>query len=185
MLLYLDTNIMIAYFDANDSFHDQARKLFAQSDLKFYTSYLTVLEFQSVIGRLRTGNKITFDNSIEIKIKKFPKVEQVRALTEYAFKKISVIIFPLSSLENVQLNDEHYVIPNEYSLALKISPEFNLRTLDTIHLAGAIKIKKYGLIDLGYFLTNDNEILKSATQISTKLNITPISSEDLIQMKKI
>ena len=96
-----------------------------------------------------------------------------------------MIIFPLSSLENVQLNDEHYVIPNEYSLALKILPEFNLRTLDTIHLAGAIKIKKYGLIDLGYFLTNDNEILKSATQISTKLNITPISSEDLIQMKKI
>ena len=87
MLLYLDTNIMIAYFDANDSFHDQARKLFAQSDLKFYTSYLTVLEFQSVIGRLRTGNKITFDNSIEIKIKKFRKVEQFGLLLNMLSKR--------------------------------------------------------------------------------------------------
>lgn len=185
MIIYIDTNIILSYYDNKDPFQNQNKTIFEQQDLTFITSFITVIEFESIIGRLWRNNQIQLNLNIEQKIQSFPIPIQIIILTETCFNRLSIIILPVSSLEIFQFKDIMYPIENTFSLAYRIGPQIQLRTLDTLQISSAVKIKQYTNYDVEYFLTNDKNILNNKPIIRTKTKIIPISSDDLIQILQI
>ncbi|OLS13617.1 MAG: hypothetical protein RBG13Loki_2743 [Promethearchaeota archaeon CR_4] len=185
MFLYVDTNILISYFNTNDRAFSETHALFAVSSLDFTTGIITLLEFESVLGRLRKSNRITFDPNVENTLRPLSPANQIRALTKFCFNSLPIRIVPVSALETLVFNRQNYKIENTFLISHKICPELLLRTLDTIQIAAAVKIKHYEGIDIQYFLTNDQEILNKGNEIYSHTQILPISSTDLTASLKI
>ncbi len=185
MFLYVDTNILIAYYNANDPAYNVARALFAVPSIDFTTGIITLLEFGSVLGRLRKSNQIIFDPAVENTLQALSPANQIRAVVKYCFNALPIRIVPVSALETLVFNRHNYKIENTVLISHKICPELLLRTLDTLQIASAVKIKHYEGIDIQYFLTNDRNILSKRNEIYSLTKILPISSVDLITSLKI
>jgi hypothetical protein len=185
MILYLDTNIILSNYDTKDPFQNQNKKILEQEGLTFITSFITVIEFESIIGRLWKNNQIQFNLDIEKRIQSFPIPIQIIILTETCFDRLPIMILPVSALELFQFKGENHTIENTISLAYRLGPQIQLRTLDTLQIASAVKIKHYTPYNMEYFLTNDKNILNNKSDIRIRTNIIPISSDDLITILKI
>ncbi len=85
MKIYLDTNILLAFVDENDLFHDDIVKLFSQPNLKFFTSPITLIEFECKIARLKLAGKLKIDEEFETKLQSESETSQIKALIEYYF----------------------------------------------------------------------------------------------------
>lgn len=184
MNLYVDTNVIIAYFNSNDPMYQQSKKILQENNLNFFTSFITVLEFESVIGKMWINHQIQFEPDIEKKITNLSEANQIKAITEICFNKISITILPLSALEKIFFNNLEYLIENTITFALKICPSIHLRSLDIVHLGSALKIKNLSTNDIEFFLTNDQIILNNAQEIRNKLKFIPISCVELLIVLK-
>ncbi len=85
-----------------------------------------------------------------------------------------------TTLETLSFNQQEYSMEDTLVYAYNIGSEFHLRTMDTLQIASAIKIRIYSGIDLQYFLTNDQNIVDKSNQIHQKARILPISSTSLL-----
>ncbi|MHA1728142.1 MAG: PIN domain-containing protein [Promethearchaeota archaeon] len=185
MIIYLDTNIILSFFDIKDHFHIQNKALLEQQDIVFVTGIITIVEFESVIGRLRREKLIKFEDDIENLINKLPESVQTKLITEICFSRIRISILPISALEQFDFNNETYSIENGYNMAYKFGPQIQLRTLDTLQIAAALKIKTYSEFCVEYFLTNDKNILNKTQLVRKTTDIIPISSSELSSILKI
>jgi predicted nucleic acid-binding protein len=183
--VYLDTNILVSFFHVKDSFHKPAVAMMGQSSMKFVTGLITLLEFQAVIGRLWASKQLTVEKVVEDLIENLPLPYQIKAIVEFCFMKVPVRVIPEMTLESFDFNDEHYTVDNTFNLAFKMCPEFRLKTLDTMHVASAVKIKQYRGINVQFLATNDTSILDEAKAIHALSNILPISCSDLCRVHKI
>ncbi len=52
MIIYPDSNILFAYWNPDESKHEQCQKILSQPDFQFVISAYSIIEFESVIGRL-------------------------------------------------------------------------------------------------------------------------------------
>jgi hypothetical protein len=114
-----------------------------------------------------------------------PVPYQVKVITEFCFMKLPLTIIPEIALESFDFNGEKYLVDNTFNLAYKLCSEFSLKTLDTMHIASAMKIKNYAQIDLQYLVTNDMAILSDASPIHARAGFLPISTADFCTMYKI
>lgn len=185
MIIYLDTNVILSYFDTRDHFHLQNRTLLKQVDITFVTGFITILEYESVISRLWKINQIQFDEDIIKMINNLPEHEQVRTITETCLNLINLTILPVSGLEKIKLTNKEYLVENSFSIAYELGTHLSLRTLDTIHIASAMKIKHYTNFNVEYFLTNDKNILNNAKDIRKTTQIIPLSSKVLSSILKL
>ncbi|MHA1265808.1 MAG: hypothetical protein ACTSRS_11300 [Candidatus Helarchaeota archaeon] len=185
MILYLDTNIILSYYDNQDPFQSQNKRIIEQRTLTCVTGFITIIEFESVIGRLWRNNQIQLNLNIEHQIQTFPLPIQIIIITETCFNRLPITILPVSSLEQFQFKGALHILENTFSLAYRLGPQIQLRTLDTLQISSAVKIKQYTNYDVEYFLTNDRNILKNKALIRTKTAIIPISSDELIMILKI
>lgn len=185
MNIYLDTNVIIAFFNSNDPMVKQAQKVFQQQNLTFYAGFITILEFEAVIGRMWTNHQIQFDQSIEDKVLNLTEPIQIKIITETCFNILPIKIVLYSALENLVFNNVKYSVENTFTLAYRICPLIHLRTLDLIQIATALKIKSLGGFNIDYFLTNDQNILNYGQEIYSKLDLLPISCTELLSILKI
>lgn len=185
MISYIDTNIVLSYYDDEDPFHDQSKVILEQQALTFTTGFITIIEFQSIIERLYRNNQLQFNLNIIQKIQNIPIPIQTIILTEACFNRLPIIIIPVSSVEIFQFKGIKHLIENTFSLAYRVGPQIQLRTLDTLQIVSAIKIKQYTNYNVEYFLTNDKNILNNGAIIRKKTNIIPISSYELLKILKI
>ncbi|MEX2680053.1 MAG: type II toxin-antitoxin system VapC family toxin [Candidatus Sigynarchaeota archaeon] len=185
MDVYLDTNILVSFFHDKDLFHKPAAALIGQSAISFVTGLITLIEFEAVIGRLWASKQLSVEKKVEDLIKNLPLPYQIKAIVEFCFMKVPVRIIPEMALETFDFNGERYTVDNTFNLAFKICPEFRLKTLDTMHVASAVKIKNYRGINIQYLVTTDDSILNEANGIHAISNILPISSADLCKLHKI
>jgi hypothetical protein len=95
---------------------------------------------------------------------------------------VNLNIIPESSLESFEFNLVKYIADNTFTLAYKICPEVQLKPLDVLQIASAMKIKQYSSIDLHYFVTNDKGIMSNIETIQLLSSNTPISSLDLVTL---
>ncbi len=184
MNLYIDTNVILAYFNNKDPMYKQSQNILNEKTLIFFTGFITVLEFESVIGRMWINHQIHFEPEIEKKISDLSEANQIKAITEICFNKLIITILPLSALEKRSFNNIEYLIENTITFALNICPSIHLRSLDIIHLASALKIKNLSKNDIEFFLTNDQTILNNAQEIRNKLHFIPISCIELLSILK-
>ena len=183
--VYLDTNILISFFQASDPFNKSAVALLNQSSIKFFTGLITVLEFEAVIGRLWRSSQLSIEKELEGMITSLPVPYQIKLIAEFCFMKVPVTIIPEMALESFDFNGEKFLVDNTFNLAYKIGSEFSLKTLDTMHLASAMKIKNYTQVNLQYLVTNDAALLNEATEIHAHSNFLPISTDEICTLYKI
>ena len=177
--------MILSYYNTKDPYYTQAQLILGQQNLVFTTGFISVLEFESVIDRLWRNNQIELKLNIEQKIQHLPTPIQAIILTETCFNRLSIVIIPVSSPEIFRFKGREFSIENTFTLAYKIGPQVQLRTLDNIQIASAVKIKQYSSYDVEYFLTNDKNILNKGAMIRNITDIIPISSEALIKLLKI
>lgn len=185
MILYVDTNIILSYYNDQDPFNRQNRIILEQQSLTFTTGFITVIEFESAIDKLWRNNQIQLKLNITQIIQNIPLPLQIIIITETCFNRLPIVILPVSSLELFQFKGIKHTIENTFSLAYKIGPQIQLRTLDTIQIASAVKIRQFTNYNIEYFLTNDEKIIEKTALIRNKTSIIPISSEDLLKLLKI
>ena len=185
MILYLDTNIILSYYNEKDPFHDPNKRLLGQQELTFVTGFITVIEFESVFGKLWQNNQIQLKLNIEQKVQNIPISDQVKYITETCFSRLPITVLPVSSLDAFKFNEIEYIIENTFSLAYRIGPQLQLRTLDILQIASAVKIKQFTNFNVEYFLTNDENILNNSGIIRTTTTIIPISPDDFLSLLKI
>jgi hypothetical protein len=134
---------------------------------------------------LWTNKQISVEKPVEDLVNSLPVPFQIKAIVEYCLMRIPIRIISDITLEAFDFNGDRYIVDNTFNLAFKICPEFRLKTLDTMHVASAMKIKAYRGIDLQYIATNDESLLNEARGIHALTNLLPISSTDLCKLYKI
>ncbi|MHA1520724.1 MAG: type II toxin-antitoxin system VapC family toxin [Promethearchaeota archaeon] len=185
MRLYLDTSAILSYYDKSSIFFENAVKLFHYPEMELFTSMITVLEMESVIGRNIGSFYLEIDPRSKKLYESLSNKEKIPIITQYFIKRLGISIESASSIEKCEINDKEYDIFNTFNLALRMNREMNLRTLDALQIASAVEIKIYNNIDIEYFVTNDSIILKRKQKLYQRSRILPISTDDLAKLLDI
>jgi DNA-binding XRE family transcriptional regulator len=180
--VYVDSNIVLSKYIQNDTFRNLNEQIFDQSDLVFVTGFISLVETQSILGRLWRNQAVKFDEALIQELSQFPVNLQIERITEYCFKQLPIQIYHSQSTENVSFQEKQFEVDGNLSLAFRLGRVFSLRTLDLFQIASAFNIKLYQRVSIQYFLTNDDLILQHSNVIRRTVGFTPISSQDLLQL---
>ncbi len=173
MRVYLDTNVLIAYFKPNDPYYLDSRKILTYDEIDKIVSFLTLTEFSSVISRLEKGGQIKFAPEIGKIISKMPLKQRAIILLKYIVKKFNLKVLGAKELISLRVNGEVVSFPLEFLKAISLSYELGLKTLDNLHIAIVALENKLARID--YFITGDRDIIDNRKTI-LKLVGCPIST---------
>ena len=173
MLLYLDTNVILARYAPNEPQHDESKTLLNKIEtgkLSAVTSVLTLVEVVCATSRAyeRFGDKAGALGREEVAGAFLRRVINI--------KKLEFI--PMGGEASFNINDRRVNLPALFALALEIGSKTGLKTLDTLHLASAsIASRIYGS-KIDYFVTLDEDMLKQREDISSLIESRVISPAD-------
>ncbi len=136
---YLDTSAVIKLYIYEDGTEVMDRLLDeADSNDPLYTSWLTMLEFTSVISRLAKGNRIEANNAASILRRFRQQIED------------SLLLWPIDT--------------SVLTSALSIVSSHGLRSPDAIHLATASLIFGQAPQEQRFLVSSDRELLAAAVE---------------------
>ncbi len=170
MLLYLDTNVILARYAPNEPQHGNAKKLLNKIEngkLSAVTSVLTLVEVVCATGRAyeRFGDKTETLGREEVAGAFLRRVLSIRKLD----------FIPMGGEASFNVNDRRVKLPALFALALEIGSKTGLKTLDTLHLASAsIASRIYGT-KIDYFVTLDEDMLNRTKIISSLIESKVVS----------
>jgi hypothetical protein len=185
MYIYLDTNILISKIKIKDPEHPFIVSILQQEDLQFVTGFITLLEFESIIKALWNSNELNLDDSTRSIITPLSPYQQIKTITELLLKQISLQVIPVTTIDQILINQWDLSVENTLAIAYNLAPNFPLKTLDLIQLASAFKIKLYQSKPITYFLTDDQQILHYTDEIRRVIGIISISSRDLVRTLRL
>lgn len=185
MLIYLDTNILLSLFDKTARFRNENQLILKQSDLTFISSFITIVEFRSIISILFHENQLKFDHEPVPNWAALNETDKIRLLVETYLDQINFIVYNNCIPEPESFKQIECKVDNNLRLAYQLAPKLHLHTLDLIHIASAMNIKLHQKLNIDYFLTNDLQILDNAKNIRQLTRLVPISSIYLCQILKI
>jgi len=170
MLLYLDTNIILARYAPDEVHHEEAKELLNKiesGNLSAVTSVLTLVEVVCTTSRAykRYNRKVGALGQEE--------VAGAFLLRILKIKKLGFI--PMGGEVSVNVEQDHVELPALFALALEIGSKTGVKTLDTLHLASAaIASRIYGQ-KIDYFVTLDEDILKRREAICSLIESRVVS----------
>ncbi|MGO8805544.1 MAG: type II toxin-antitoxin system VapC family toxin [Candidatus Bathyarchaeia archaeon] len=175
MIVYLDTNVLLARYAPEEIHHEQAKRLLSKIEtgkLSAVTSVLSLVEVVCTTSRAYEK----FNNTAEALGR-----EAVAGAFLRRFLKIRKLRFiPIGGEISLKSTDEDRVeIPAIFALALEIGSKTGVKTLDAIHLASAaISGRLYGQ-KIDCFVTLDEDILKRREAINPLIEsrITSLNEE--------
>jgi len=130
-LIYLDTNILIAYINPKDKLHDKAVSLVSRyQENEIVISQLVVLELYSVYSRIMNLSDI-----------------ELEALVNYTIEKCKVKIATINWDEL-------------YSQSLSYANRLKLKTLDLLHIIAAYLVGAKTLISFDKDINNKRSIIR-------------------------
>ena len=179
MIIYLDTSVILSYFDESSKFFPTTRKLLEFPDLELITGLITVLELESVLNRSFRSLSFQFDKRADKIFNSLAENEKISAIVEYFLKHLGITIESTASIEKYEISGKKIDIYNTFQTALRINRDLGLRTLDAIQIASAVEIRILNKINIEFFVTNDKIILDCKQKIYKKSRIVPISTDDL------
>jgi predicted nucleic acid-binding protein len=170
MLLYLDTNIILARYAPDELHHDEAKELLSKIEsgrLSAVTSVLTLVEVVCTTSRAYER----YDHKGEA----LGREEVAGAFLRRVLKIKSLEFIPMGGEVSVNVEEGHVELPALFALALEIGSKTGVKTLDTLHLASAaIAARIYGQ-KIDYFVTLDADILKRRDAISSLIESRVVS----------
>lgn len=160
---YVDTSIIVARYKPNDPLHKGADNLFKLSEATLYISPLTVVELYSVLSRVRINALI--------------EGLTLHSLIHFIIKdcRLHVISIPLLAKKGIAGYD--IAAPAEYYLAMKLSHQLKLRTLDLLHITYALLLRRKGIASI--LITGDEDILKRRKEILDATGVLVKDPKDL------
>ncbi|MBN2156484.1 MAG: PIN domain-containing protein [Candidatus Lokiarchaeota archaeon] len=182
MIVYLDTSVILSYFDESSTFFPTTQKLLKFPNLELITGFITVLEMESVINRSFSSLSFQFDKEADKIFDLLSKSEKISAITEYFLTHLEIRIESTASIEKYQMRGVKIDVYNTFQTALRINRDLGLRTLDAIQIASAVEIRILNKVNVEFFVTNDKIILQNKQNLFQKARIVPISSEDLARV---
>jgi len=130
-LIYLDTNVLIAYINPKDKLHDRAVTLMSRYQKnEIVISQLVVLELYSVYSRVMNLSDV-----------------ELEALVNYTIKKCEVRI------ANIDWDEL-------YSQSLSYANSLKLKTLDLLHVMAAYLVGAKTMISLDKDINNKRSIIR-------------------------
>ncbi len=161
MLVYLDTNIILAKYAPEEPQHQEAKKLLNRIEsgkVTAVTSALTLVEVVCTTSRAYQR----FDN----KAAELGREEVAGAFLRRLLNIKGLSFIPIGSEVSITAEEKQVKIPALFALALEIGSKTGVKTLDSLHLASAaIASRIYG-IKVDYFVTLDEDILKKREEIT-------------------
>ena len=154
MSLYVDTNIIIAYYKPSDPLYNVVRTFFRRKE-SFIITPINLFELYSVISRIRSY--ISLPDKI--------KSVKARVIVQYIVEDLNLQTLARTFL--VKLSKMNVRIPAEYYLAIKLADSLKLRSLDLLHIAYASLLGN----EIDAFITGDIEILEKKDIIEEKTGV--------------
>lgn len=170
MLLYLDTNIILARYAPDEVHHEEAKELLNKiesGNLSAVTSVLTLVEVVCTTSRAykRYNRKVGALGQEEVAGAFLRRILKI--------KKLGFI--PMGGEVSVNVEEGQVELPALFVLALEIGSKTGVKTLDTLHLASAaIASRIYGQ-KIDYFVTLDEDILKRRNAICSLIESRVVS----------
>lgn len=159
MLVYLDTNVVLARYAPDEPEHEEAKSLLAKIEagkVDAVTSVLTLVEVSCTTSRAYQR----FNETDELARDEVAGAFLRRILN---IKKLEFI--PLGGDLSVDVEERQVKLPALFVLALEIGSKTGVKTLDSLHLASAsIASRVYGKT-VDCFVTLDEDILKRREEI--------------------
>lgn len=182
MIVYLDTSVILSYFDESSKFFPTTQKLLKFPGLELITAFITVLEMESVLHRSFSSLSFQFDKETDKIFDMLAKSEKISAIIEYFLEYLGITLESTASVEKYRICGNTIDVYNTFQTALRMNRNLGLRTLDAIQIASAVEIRILNKINVEFFVTNDKIILQNKQKLYQKARIVPISSEDLARV---
>ncbi len=170
MLLYLDTNIILARYAPDEVHYEEAKELLNKIEsgkLSAVTSVLTLVEVVCTTSRAyKRYNR---------KVGALGQEEVAGAFLRGILKIKKLGFIPMGGEVSINVEQDHVELPALFALALEIGSKTGVKTLDTLHLASAaIASRIYGQ-KIDYFVTLDEDILKRREAICSLIESRVVS----------
>ena len=156
VVVYVDTNVIIARYKPNDPLYSIANKFF-QKNYEFVISPITLVELYSVLSRVRPFLK--FEKGLEN--------TNMDTLIAFILYDSKLKIVARSFISRLQILSKRLRVPLEYHLAIKFAEKLQLKTLDMLHIAYAYMLRNR----LDYIVTGDDDILKARELIKRHMGL--------------
>ena len=131
-MIYVDTNVLIAYINPKDKLHENAKALLTRySRDKLVISQITILELYSVFSRVMSISDV-----------------ELEALVNYTVKKCNV--------ETITIDWDEL-----YSRSLNYANKLKLKTLDLLHVITAYLVGVKTLISFDKDIASKNDLIRS------------------------
>ncbi|MFP3984608.1 MAG: type II toxin-antitoxin system VapC family toxin [Candidatus Bathyarchaeia archaeon] len=170
MLLYLDTNVVLARYAPGEPRHDEAKILLnriERGELSAVTSVLSLVEVVCATSRAYER----FDD----RVGELGQTEVAGAFLRRVVNINNLEFIPMGGEISVNVTERQVKLPALFALALEIGAKTGVKTLDTLHLASAsIASRIYGQ-KIDYFVTLDEDILKRREDISGLIECKVVS----------
>lgn len=175
MLLYLDTNIILARYAPDEPQHDEAKDLLNKvegGDLSAVTSTLTLVEVVCATSRAyeRFADKVGSLGREEVAGAFLRRVVNIRNLG----------FISMGGEVSVNVMKRRVKLPALFAMALEMGSKTGVKTLDTLHLASAsIASRIYGH-KIDCFVTLDEDILKRREDISGLIESRVLTPAEMV-----
>ena len=90
--IYLDTNILLGYFNKKDIYYTEIHEIFNQIGLDFYISPITLIEFECKIGVFWVSHELILEPDDLVLIDQLNFAKQVTAVVELLLRKLPIHI---------------------------------------------------------------------------------------------
>ena len=174
MLLYLDTNVILARYAPEEPQHLQAKKLLSKLEkgkLSAVTSVLTLVEVVCVTSR-------AYERFSDRELALGREDVAGNFLRRIASSKLRFI--PTGGEVSVNAAGRRIELPALFALALEIGSKTGVKTLDTLHLASSIIASRIYGQKIDCFVTLDEDILKRREEISSLLESRVVSPAEAL-----
>jgi predicted nucleic acid-binding protein len=175
MLIYLDTNIILARYAPDDPQHNKAKILLQKIETGEFTAVTSVLTLVEIVCTTsRAYKKFNAKNATLGR-------EQVAGAFLKRILNINKLAFiPMGGEVSINITKRQVEIPTLFALALEIGSKTGVKTLDTLHIASAsIASKIYGH-KIDCFVTLDEDILKRSQEISDLIGSKVVSPAECL-----
>jgi predicted nucleic acid-binding protein len=170
MLLYLDTNIILARYAPDEPQHYQAKTILQKIDAGEFAAVTSVLTLVEVVCTTSRAYE-----KFNVKSKTFGREEVAGAFLKRILNMKKLTFVPMGGEVSVNAAKGQVEIPALFALAFEIGSKTGVKTLDTLHLASAsIALKFYGN-KIDYFVTLDEDILKRSKEITGLIKCKVVS----------
>ncbi len=171
---YMDTNVFIASLKRDDPFHSEARtmaKSMNERQVRAVTSVFTLLEVASVSGRLYGSGPKGFKSATR-------QVFIIKTLKRLA--ALNPELINIAGDVPVGVKGIDIILPSIFNESILLSLKTAVRSLDLIHLTAARHAKRAN-VELGAFVTGDNELLSRKKELSDIIAMPILSPAEYVK----